>query len=385
MTKWLDEAATLEPSAYVQYLRTRGWTHVELGPRSPFTRFTLTVGDQQAEIDVPNHFDWGDYRRRIHEVVAVLLEVEQVGWPELLGRLRHPSCDEFRLRLTGLDRTSGEIGLDDAIRLRVARRQMLLSVAHSVVEPRAHFSRLTRKQPMTFVDRCHELPARPGSYVSSVRIPVEPAVTDGEDEPLPFARRATEKLALALTTVGNAVARGLAEPLLDASGEGISSNFLTALTQLRPNSDLGSIEFDLVWSRARSLPKQQWQPLRLGASSFDMLKSAAAWLRENAPIENVTLEGHVISLSRSEDAALASEAVDGTIVLLTSLDDHPNVKVHFELSGVNHELAMQAYRAGARVAVHGTLAREGRAWWLRQPGQLAIIAWPDDDDDFSES
>lgn len=381
MNKWLEDAVQLPPSAFVQYLRTRGWTLA--ASTDDVSRFNLKIGEQIAEVDVPLHPDWGDYRRRIHEVMQVLLVVESAEWPELLGRLRHPSSDEFRVRLTGTERASGEIGLDDAIRLRQARRQLLLSVAHSVIEPRAYFQRLTRKPATSFLERCQELPAQPGSYVSSVRIPVEPAVKHGEGEPTPFARRVTEKLATALSKVGAATSIGDPEPLLESARDGISSNFLTALAHFRPSSATGTIEFDMTWSRARPVPSHLWQPIRLGSSSFDMLKSAAAWMRENSPIEGATLEGHVISLRRDESSASA-EAGAGVVVLLTSLDDHPSVQVSFEVSGKDHELAGHAYYAGARVSVHGTLTREGRAWWLRQPGPLELLAQPDQDD-FSEA
>ena len=375
--EWLTEATGLGPTTYVHYLRSRGWQQVEVDPRFPFTRFHLSVGDQSAEVDVPVQSDLADYRRRIREVVEVLMAVERASWPELYVRLCSPSVDEFRLRLAGGDLAGGRIGIDDAIRLRVARKQLLLAAAHSAVDPRAHFPRLGFAEPLSFLSQCRELPAVPGSWISSVQIPVEPALA--EDSPVPYSRRVTEMLARGLSLVANALGKDGEERLLQGAEHGVSSNFLSALAQLHPVAEVGSLELDFTWSRTRPPPAAAWQPIRFGAESFAVFESASKWLREHTPIDDFGLEGHVISLTRDDQGAGTSQGADAEIVVLSETEDHKPMRVHVHVLAEDHEIALRAYREGGRVGIRGTLAREGRSWRLKRPGPIRALTAVQDD------
>ncbi|MFO7564100.1 MAG: hypothetical protein R6X02_15750 [Enhygromyxa sp.] len=370
---WLTEASSLEPTTYVHYLRSRGWQRVEVDARFPFTRFRRQVGDQTAEIDVPAQSDLGDYRRRIREVVEVLMAVERISWPELYVRLCSPSADEFRLRLIGGDLAGGRIGLDDAIRLRVARKQLLLAAAHSVVDPRPHFPRLGFAEPLAFLTQCRELPSTPGSWISSIQIPIEPALA--EESRVPYSRKVTEMLAQGLSIVANALGKDGEERLLHSAAQGVSSNFLSALAQLHPVAETGLLELDFTWSQTRPSPRLVWQTTRFGAESFAVFESASKWLREHTtPTEDFGLEGYVISLTRDDHGAGTSQDANAEIVVLTETEEHKQIRVHVHVPAEDHEVALRAYREGGRVGIRGTLAREGRTWRLMRPGPIRSLA-----------
>jgi hypothetical protein len=375
--EWLTEATGLEPTTYVHYLRSRGWQQVDIDPRLPFTRFRLPVGEQSAEVDVPVQSDLADYRRRIREVVEVLMAVERASWPELYVRLCSPSADEFRLRLVGGDLAGGRISIDDAIRLRVARKQLLLAAAHSAVDPRAHFPRLGFAEPLHFLSQCRELPAIAGSWISSVQIPVEPALA--ADSPVPYSRKVTEMLARGLSLVASALGKDGENRLLHGADHGVSSNFLSALAQLRPITEIGSLEIDFTWSRTRPPPTATWQPVRFGAASFAVFESASRWLREHTPLDDFGLEGHVISLTRDDHGTGTSQSADAEIVVLTETEDHKPIRVHVHVSAEDHGIALRAYREGGRIGIRGTLAREGRSWRLQRPGPIRALTAVRDD------
>ncbi len=380
--EWLNEAANLEPTTYVHYLRTRGWNQIAIEDDFPFTRFEREAEGGLAQIDVPARSALGDYRRRIGEVVAVLLAVERLAWPELFVRLCSPSVDEFRLRLVGGDHAGGRIGIDDAIRLRVARKQLLLAAAHSVEEPRARFLRLGFTKPREFLARCNELPVVPGSWVSSVQIPVTPAIGSDGDASIPYARKVTEMLARGLTAVAAALGRGGEGQLLNSAAHGVSSNFLSALAELRPVAEIGSLELDLIWSRSRPPPIDPWQTIRVGAESFAVFESSATWLRVNTPVDDVSIEGHVISLARDNPSEGLSQ---GEIVILSEIEEHERPKrIHVQVVvAEDHALALRAYHSGSRVRLRGTLVREGRTWRLKRPGPLQEQT-PSSDEDLED-
>lgn len=369
--EWLTEAISLEPTTYIQYLRSRGWQQVAVDSRFPFTRFHLQIGSETAEVDVPAQSGLSDYPRRIREVVEILMAVERASWPELYVRLCSPSADEFRLRMVGGDLAGGRIGLDDAIRLRVARKQLLLAAAHSVVDPRPHFPRLGFAEPLGFLSQCRELPSAPGSWISSIQIPVEPALA--EDSPVPYSRQVTEMLARGLSLVANALGKDGEDRLLNGAEHGLSSNFLSALAQLRPITEVGSLELDFTWSRTRPTPSCTWQTIRFGAGSFAVFESASKWLREHTPIDDFGLEGYVISLTRDDQGTGTSQGADAEIVVLTETEEHKQIRVHVRVSAEDHEIALRAYHAGGRIGIRGTLAREGRTWRLKRPGSIRAL------------
>src|SRR5690606_14187905 len=101
---------------------------------------------------------------------------------------------------------------------------------------------------------------------SSVQVPVEPALA--EDSPAPYARKVTEMLARGLSLVASALGKDGEDRLLHGAEHGVSSNFLAALAQLRPITEVGSLELDLTWSRTRPPPRSVWQTIRFGAESF---------------------------------------------------------------------------------------------------------------------
>jgi len=188
---------------------------------------------------------------------------------------------------------------------------------------------------------------------------------------VPYSRKVTEMLARGLSLVANALGKDGEERLLQGAEHGVSSNFLSALAQLHPVAEVGSLELDFTWSRTRPPPAATWQPIRFGAESFAVFESASNWLREHTPIDDFGLEGHIISLTRDDQGA--------EIVVLSETEDHKPMRVHVHVPAEDHELALRAYHEGGRVGIRGTLAREGRSWRLKRPGPIRALTAVRDD------
>jgi hypothetical protein len=93
----------------------------------------------------------------------------------------------------------------------------------------------------------------------------------------------------------------------------------------------------------------------------------------DTPREDFELEGAVVRLERAEGA------VRGTVTVAGVVDGRLR-NVRLELEPEAYAVAAEAHLSGRTVRCEGELAREGRAYVLRQPRRLAVRAgeWTED-------
>jgi hypothetical protein len=370
---WLDDAARLLPSALRHHLVATGWHEIATGEAARYWRYAVDTPRGAVAVEVPRSMDFVDYGRRVVELVEVLALVEQRPARTIVFELGQPEADVLSFRFTGPETNDGTISLDDGIRVREERRRLLLATAHSVIEPLPHHPRLSRAEPMEFLASCRELPPKIGSYLSPVLVPVSAEVGDAPLED-PFSRRVTKMLASALHTTATALNAGEDSRLLQGADQGLSSNFLAALSGLRPPGR-GSLEIGFSWASRRRSPALPFRAVSFDHRVFDPLREIARVLRESSPAPGTVVEGYVASFDR--------EATDptrpGVVVLIATMEDRPGTpKVHVELSPEAYAQAIDAHRTARRVRVMGTLAREGRRYVLKDPGGFGIISGGED-------
>jgi hypothetical protein len=366
---WSGEAARLLPSALRHHLASTGWRDVATSEDVGYWRYALDTPRGRVSVDVPRSMDFVDYDRRVVEIVEILSLVEQRSARSIVFELGQPEADILSFRFEGAETNDGTISLDDGIRIREERRRLLLSVAHSVIEPLPHHPRLARVEPMELLASCRELPPRIGSYLSPVLVPVSPEVGDAALED-PFSRRVTKMLASALHTTAEALNAGEDGRLLQGAEIGLSSNFLAALSGLRPPGR-GTLEIGFSWAARRKAPSLPFRAVTFDHRVFEPLREIARVLRETSPSPGAVVEGFVASFDR--------EATDptqpGEVVLIANVEDRPGTrKVHMKLSPEAYAQAMDAHHAARRVRVMGTLTRQGLRYVLRDPGGFGVVS-----------
>jgi len=332
-------------------------------------RFEHATAGENAEVEIPASASFLDYRRRLVEVVEVIAEVEGVEAEDVILSLSVPPSDVIRFRYVGESVKDGTLSLDDAIRIRSARRQLFLAAAHSAVAPLPYFARLTRSEPIAFIADCREAPPRPGSFISEVIVPVSQAI-GGEDLEPPFARRTTDLLARALLRTSDALERGDDDSLLKGTQDGLSSNLLGALAELTPPGGRGALEILFRWEPTRAAPEALRRPIHLGAHLFAPLQEVARVLRETSEAPGCELEGFVARAERADPEDLEQP---GEVVLVTTVDGRPGTsRVHLTLAPEVYRQAVDAHKHAARVRVTGTLVRTGRRLTLHDAGGFVV-------------
>lgn len=357
------------PAEFRRYVLSLGWTE------QPEAHPKLLVFCKQHEgvevaVDCPSRVDFSDYERRMMEAFEILSRVEGLSMDQITCNLQKENADIILFRFDTEQAHDGSLSLDDALRLREGRRQLLLSAAHSALEPLRHFPRLSRAEPLEFLSGCRELLPQRGSYLSEVAIPVAPALGSAPVE-APFARRVTETFAWALGAAVDALEEGRASLLLEGAAQGLSSNFLAALGRLYPPQRQGALELSVRWASARPGPSLARQRVRLEARFFPALEEAARVLRETTPQEDCQLEGYIAQLERDH----VDPSQPGSVLLISALEDRAgSSKIHIELPPELYRIATEAHAQAAAVRLTGTLVQQGRKLTLREPSGLRLVA-----------
>ena len=350
----LPGLTAIRPEDAQQYLRSAGWKRAD-ERRYPGSVVYARPAPKGGEVTVQLVVDptLSDYPRRTAELVEILAAFERRSPIDVVSDLLLPPSDVVHCRVHSDAVQSGFISLDDAIRIRQAEKQILLACAHSEIEPRSHFPRLAQAEAVELLRSCREGPNARGSYVTTLVVPVDPAV--GQRAIEPFARRVTRRLMEALGETARLCETQDTEGLLSRAKLGISANFLLGLSELRPSGERSFVEIGVSWSRARPAPDLERPRVRFSEGVFGLLAGAGQALRDRSPTAGVEVEGFVVRLARGADEAR------GEIVLAAALGDRPGTSmVHVDLEGKDYAAAIDAHKLGLRVRVSGTLTVERR-------------------------
>jgi hypothetical protein len=363
----LPGVAEVAPKDLNQYLKSAGWTERQ-SRRSDVIHFERSENGQIYGATVVMDTTYADYVRRTAEVLDTIASVENRSAISILNELLMADSDVIRFRVVSNVAQHGVIPFEDNIRYQIAQRTLLLSSAHSTLDPRKHFPRLSQDRAVRLLESCMAGQTERGSYVTTLAIPVrhEPGETFAAE---PYARRVTATMMGALNETSTLVQGDNKSALVDRAAVGISANFLGALASMKPDAKSSSVEIEMAWSRNRPMPSLG-SCVRFRHESFQMIEEAWASLRERTEPTSVELGGYIVSLKRQENKKNAP----GTIVIVTRIEGLTGTyNVSAKLYPADYQAAVAAHKAAAGITVRGTLAREGRSWRLsgaKMLGQL---------------
>lgn len=374
----LPGLSALRPYDVQQHLINEGWQLLHV--RDDVARYA-PPDDSRGRTIVELLLDttYADYLRRMAELVDAIAAWERRSALQVLDDLLSPPSDVWRFRFIAPAIDGGFMPIDDAIRIRLASRQLLLSAAHAAIESRAHYPRMTLSAATDLLSRCREGQTERGSYISRLLVPVPPEV--GQKNPPqppedPYARRVSRTLMNALSGVAEAVQTGATEQLLGLVDRGVSANLLAALAEIAPKIPGTTVELSVAWSRSRRPPPTTRKLVSFHDGFFPLFAEAARELRNSSQSPNTIIEGYVIRL---ESANLVGP---GRMVVATKLEGRQALTpVTIGVTSADYARAIEAHKAGARVKVVGTLRKLGRGWSLDQPTPFELVGESAADED----
>ena len=360
-----DALLAVSPAALSAYARDAGWQRQERYR----VHSDVYVGETRPEIIVPRTECIGDYASAVADLIGTFAQVS--GQDELTVYRSLVVADRDVVRVRAATSDDGSVTLNDGADLVGGARDLLLSAACSLRDPRPAYRAGANREAADLLKRVRLGQTDQGSFVVTLLTPVVPPAMpalfpDPDDLNAPIERRMTRRLVETLTAARRALERTAAGEE-DAFGEtvvsGVSANLCEALVRII--EPFPTLEVGVSWARTRSATVSG-TVVRFGRSDAAILQEAARSFRDRAPRPDVRLYGFVRRLKRGESED------DGTIGLVTDVDGQRQ-SVEAVLDGRDYERAVQGHRDRALVILEGDLERRGQRWRLLNPRLENVI------------
>ena len=364
---WDREAlVAVSPAALSAYARVEGWDKIETyGDHSD-----VYAAEGLPEIILPRTQRLGDYANVVSQLIGIFAKVADMDELSLYRDLVTADRDVIRVRAGGKD--DGAVALSDGVSLVSGARDMLLSAACSLSNPRPLYRAGAIRSANDYMRRVRLGQTEQGSFAISlltpvvpppIQLPLIPGCGANHD---PVERRVTVRLADALNATREATEKTVAggnSAFSEAVSRGTSANLCEALVQLI--EPFPTLDVSLAWARTR--PRETARDvICFSSDDAPILREAAREFRNRKPRPDVQLFGFVHRLKRDESQT------DGTIALRSEIDGEAQT-VTAVLNSVDYERAIKAHKDRAAVAAEGNLERDGQRWSLLNPRILSVI------------
>ena len=356
------------------YLESREWIDDGQWGGGRAILYVKEGAGRSWDILVPTRDTVGDYASGMADALAVLADVEDRSQLDVFQDLMSAGADVIRVRsLNGLR--------DKPLSLR--RRYEMYQDAYRMVEsaaraaatntPQANYRGQARKDVLDYLDVVQPMPDDYNGYALTLRSPVPKGFGTqedlGDDFHAPFPRRATAKLAQALTVSLSAVEEAVAsddlEPFRKAVPHGVSSNLCKAVANLAENGE--GVEIGLSWASVRpTSDSAAASPLfAFSKHSADILGEVARVFLRDEPSMNEKVIAHVIKLERKP------EEFDGRADLSCNRENR-STRLKVEFGRESYDTVIKAFQDRAAIELTGDIYRESGKYELRNPRYLSI-------------
>lgn len=353
------------------YLAANGWT--EAGPwgRRPAIVFTKEADHRSWEVLLPLRDTVADYAEAMAESIAALAEVEGRSQLVVFHDISGAGADVIRLRSRN-GAAEKPLSLRQSAGLFRDAHDMLAAAARSVEKPQPVYRGSASSVVTEYLDRVRPLPGDYQGYALTLHSPV-PAEFErqgdfGDDFHAPFPRRATLKLAEALTHSNTALAVASAavtlEPFRQAVAYGVSANLCDSVAELAKRGD--GIEISLSWAGTRPARDSE-RNFPFSANDADILAEVAKSFRSSEPFLNEAVIAYVVRLDREVTE------FDGRAILSYVKEGRPlRLQVRFEEAAYN--TVIQAFQERSLISLDGDIYRAGNGYELRNPRNLSLVS-----------
>ena len=368
------------------YLRHSGWR------REPRTWHDASIwaNADGYEILVPPSDDLVDADLRVREILSVLTAVERRPGDEIAHDIGAPFADtqSFRTFPDGLP--TGFTSLPVGLRGLQGVRDLVCAAARNVVEgPLPAYPGGTPPAVAGLLHRVQLGPSRPGSYVLTVRVPLNgppdgspdgsPAGRGAQPAAAPLGRQVTRRLYDAVAAVRMASARATEDdltPFDETVAAGVSANLCEAMSGLAGRERRQPFEIAFRWGRgvASDVPAGI---LRFSTGTGVVISAAATRLRRLGASGDAAVTGVVESLhdqAQSKDRWRVK--VRGDLTTRTGQAGGATVRtVWVRLGGQEpYDQAISAHKTKQRVRAQGVLAAlKGRIELIVSDGGFDIL------------
>jgi hypothetical protein len=361
---------SLSPIDITSYIISKG------GTRKGFFRDVAGVWEYEGyEIIVPNGRHFADYASSISTIMVCLEKAENRSQLEILKDIQLSGYDVVRVKNTSIEAKKGSLPIADTVKFITNTKEMLLSIACSLVSKRASY--LTRKpqQAEDYINSVRFGQTEIGSFIITILSPFSPELKSEQlslfdlPQELPYEKKIIPALHHALITVNNA-AREASEthdisPFISNIENGITSNLCDSIASLNDTSGDGFIEIGFTLSKNRKYTDPV-NPVIFDKEYTPIFKEASKKIKETEPQPDQELIGFIVHLSRQTDDTTGQ-------IVIQDIQPDKQRSVAIQLDDAAYSRAVQAHEQKNLVKISGTVSRHGRGYALEPTSDLFVF------------
>jgi hypothetical protein len=354
------------------YLRAAGWKQQD-AQSSRASIWLHTANGAEFEALVPMDRELRDYALRMGDLLQTLALFERRSQLQVYSDLLTITSDVTRIRIVDPELTDGTLPIEENALLAQKTRDLVLAAACAATERRPVWHTRKPAQAVEYVRGVRIGQSERGSYVLTVLSRVAPLLHVQpqliETDP-PYERQVTQTLAESLVALDRAAEQAALTQEMSAFDQavpkGVNANLCDAVAGLWGSQSLQrKVEFSFSWSPTRPVAADVPRRITLSADRIPVIREASRLMRERAPVTDFELRGAVVKLERPEGASV------GKVTVMGLLDDR-QVRITAELLDAPYHLAITAHEQGRTLRLVGTLAKDGRAYILKNPRDVVI-------------
>jgi hypothetical protein len=358
------------------YLRDNGW------------EYSLTWRNAQVwshvdgyEVLVPPLDDLADTDLRVRELLKVLADAEQRPVDDIIVDINAPLDDIQSFRTFPEGMPPGFTPLEVGIRALQGVQSMIAIAARTVVEgPLPEFAGGTPPTAAELLRRVRLGPSRPGSYVFTVRVPVDapprPLDTAPRAQPEePLGRQVARQFHEAVTAASAASAQATLKDLTafdDTVTAGVSANLCLALSVLAGRQYEQAFDVTFRWS-PRLRDELPADTVHFTDGAGKIIRAAARRLRQVRISGAAEVTGFVESLhDQPETADRWRVKVRGDMTTQGGTGSGRTIWVRLD-GQASYDRAIAAHQARHVVRMRGELSAHGRVELITDSTRFEVI------------
>lgn len=362
---FLDMTVQLNPFAVCQYLELNDWRQIPF-KREDVKIYQIYKNDNLVQVSVPLSKELSDYKQAMYDVIREIADYEEKSIEQVMLYLLNPNTDIIKIRFVNKEVENGNILFDDAIKLYDNAKKLIAATAADVINPqKIHYGRAD-KSVQTFLNQCRFGQTEIGSYVVSVVCPFAELPDNQEYQQLSIfsdeekcenslTRKVTARLIDNIATVKEKIENGDFDALA-SEDNGISSNFLEALSSFNLESENSSVIFTPEWSPIAKKNRSPHKSVAITSDYYQPINATVQKIKEKT-IRQTEIIGRISQLK----AAPSVDNRDGGEVMVVYLNENNKAKsVKAILSKEDYEKAVDAHQHGKMIKIIGTLTNGSR-------------------------
>lgn len=367
---------SIAPKTLQNYIQFLGW---EESQKKKYEGLYVFANEkfERGRLIFPIEQTAPDYGNSVGFALEKIAELEKKSLEQVLAELNAMNEDMVGFRLIDANNEQQYIPFSYALEAMNGAKGMLLSAAHSVLQPQGHHPKMRRKEAIDFLNATRFRHTEMGSFVLKVSCPLEAVSKQGNlyDPSIPFVRQTALALNEGVAQLVDAIAKNqlkeLIDGLKDAVQPKISSNLCYAITDFQAEHKGFDLSLGFSWGASLRLPEGMKvnNVVEVKKDYFSQIVEIGTELKNTQ--RQTTNENFLATVER-----LAGEIGDdgersGEVLFrLQPMDsDEKAIKASANLNAAQYAIANQAHmKAGAVIFIRGKVSGK------HQPLQLTDIS-----------